>query len=150
MSQKYYVRTMGISNLARPLALVIGVVLTSAAASPALAQSANQYQKACDGDLPACTSLGLAYEQGSGVPLDLARAVALFQQACDGANAPGCFNLGIAYEHGSGAPRGTARAAALLQKACDGGEPRACAFLIAAAEATEYERACQRGDAAGL
>jgi len=130
VSQKYYVRTMGISNLARPLALVIGVVLTSAAASPALAQSANQYQKACDdGDLPACTSLGVAYAQGSGVPLDLARAVALFQKACDGGEPGGCNDLGVSYATGSGVPIDQTRSRALYLKACEGGEARGCENL---------------------
>ena len=37
-----------------------------------------------DGELLSCNVLGLMYETGAGVTRDLARAVALYERACDG------------------------------------------------------------------
>jgi TPR repeat protein len=63
------------------------------------------------------------------VPVDVAHAVQLFKQACDGGNAWGCAFLGSAYEKGEGVPADPVRAAELRKQACDGGGPEVCNSL---------------------
>lgn len=73
-----------------------------------------------------CLNLGLRHHFGTGVPKDLARAAALFQQACDGGVAMGCTNLGLLHDQGTGVPRDASRAAALHEKGCESGSAEAC------------------------
>jgi uncharacterized protein len=54
-----------------------------------------------------------------GLTKDPARAVTLFQRACDAGNMRGCTNLGLSYEIGQGGlPKSAVRAMALQQRAC--------------------------------
>ncbi len=103
----------------------------------------------------------MSYESGEGVTRDLARAVSLYQQACDGGEAAGCSNLGALYESGEGVPQNSAHAATLFQQACDGGYAPGCNNLGVmygkgegvtqdlARAASLYEQACYGGDAWG-
>jgi hypothetical protein len=65
---------------------------------------------------------------GEGGPADLARALGLAKDACDGGAPAGCYTLGRLVE-GHGAPGedpGNAKAIALYGKACDAGLALAC------------------------
>ena len=56
------------------------------------------------------------YDQGN-----FAKAVQLFQKACDGGDASGCSDLGVLYANGQGVKQDYFKAVELYQKACDGG-----------------------------
>jgi TPR repeat protein/serine/threonine protein kinase len=130
--------------------------------SPA-ATSWQGLQLACDhGEAGKCLDLALMYQSGNLVQKDQARAVSLFQRACDGELARACNELGVAYRRGLGgvAPDET-RAAALYQRACDAGYAIGCNNLALvylrgvsvakdeARAATLFQHACEGGDAAG-
>jgi TPR repeat protein len=81
----------------------------------------------------ALSDLGDTYMHGKGVPKDPARAVALYEQACDGDDARGCSRLAYAYAHGRGAAVDEARAVALYRRSialftpsCDKGDAQDC------------------------
>ena len=73
------------------------------------------------GDAVGCALLGLIYEQGRGVPRDLARAVAQYDRACAAGHARSCLTLAAMHE-GEGAA-----SAAAYRRACDAGSGFACA-----------------------
>jgi TPR repeat protein/tRNA A-37 threonylcarbamoyl transferase component Bud32 len=81
------------------------------------------------GDLKACSTLAGLYAAGVGVPQDDARAIALYQKACEGGEASACAGLGFMLKIGVGAARDDARAVTLFQKACTGGSPVGCGGL---------------------
>lgn len=63
------------------------------------------HRERCDnGELLSCNLLGLMYETGAGVTRDLARAVALYQRACDGGVMVGCTRLQLTRRNGPDAP----------------------------------------------
>ena len=64
---------------------------------------------------------GLVEACQEGVPQDLAPAASLYLQACDGGEMQGCFDLAESYRTGDGAPQNLARAVILYQRACAGG-----------------------------
>jgi TPR repeat protein len=81
----------------------------------------------------ACMELSRAYEAGTGVAKDGARAAALVKKAnglsqveCDKGSLDECVTLGLAYAWGNGLPKDVARAGALFKKACDAGEQSGC------------------------
>ncbi|WNG58125.1 hypothetical protein F0U59_27775 [Archangium gephyra] len=78
-------------------------------------------------DISSCHRLGEAHRLGQGVEKDLAKAVALYQQACSDQDARGCSNLGVAYEKGQGVEKDLAKAVVLYQQACSGQDARAAA-----------------------
>lgn len=95
----------------------------------------SRLQRLCDGgDMGACTDLGIIYEDGTGVPVDLVHGTQLYQKACDGNYARGCANLGLAFYNGLGVAMNRERAADFFQKGCDLGSGRACTNL-----GTQYE-----------
>jgi len=51
-----------------------------------------------EGSADSCSNLGALYREGKVVAKDLARAVTLFNKACDGGSPRGCFRLASAYE----------------------------------------------------
>jgi TPR repeat protein len=139
------------------LSITLGL-LAGVGCTPALVG----HQGACaGGEAEGCAKLGDTYEQGRGVPKDLAHAAQLFKQACDGGDARGCTNLGVMYYKGEGVPRDLARAAELYKQACNGGDALGCTNLgvmyykgqgVAKdlARARElYQRACDGGNALG-
>jgi TPR repeat protein len=77
----------------------------------------------------ACTQLGVRYENGDGVPMDLGRALALYQRGCAGGCAAGCFNQALLYATGKGVAQDLATAAKLYQRGCEGGNALACTNL---------------------
>jgi TPR repeat protein len=56
----------------------------------------------------------------------MARARALFDQACKYGDAAGCYIAGIMFRKGDGGARDEVRAQALLDQACKGGVARGC------------------------
>ncbi|MDU8913618.1 tetratricopeptide repeat protein [Aestuariicoccus sp. MJ-SS9] len=98
------------------------------------ATAARFWRFACEnGNAPGCTNLGIRYERGDGVDLDLPRALALYEQACSMNEATGCYYTGWSLRDGIGEVRDSQRALDFFRKACEMGEDRACG----AAEALE-------------
>jgi TPR repeat protein len=106
----------------RGLALLLAGCATASSSTPAKQTPAATTKKAEPHDLQAgcdagryadCVDLGNDYEDGKGVPKDLARAHALWQRACDGGNGVGCLNLGNHLRDGTGMPADVVRARAV-------------------------------------
>lgn len=105
----------------------------------------------------ACGELAQRYDQGNGVPTDLAKGVALFSKGCDGGAAWSCGKLAFRLETGRGTVRDLPRAIALYERACAAGEAWCCAnrgVLAAGGEdgprddaraARWYDTACRGG-----
>jgi TPR repeat protein len=94
------------------------------------AEAARLYTLACDaGDAAACDQLAGRYNNGQGVPRDLARAVPLYQRACDGGIDGACLRLGVMYEMGYGVAPDPARAAQIYRTLCDKGVATGCSNL---------------------
>lgn len=139
--------------------LLLAVLATVLTAAPVASQSAEDlYQSACDdGELEACTVLGLMFESGTRVPRNLVRAVDLYETACQGGEPGACVNLGSLYEAGDPVPRDVARAADLYRRGCNGGQLLGCDDLGGVLERGDgvprdfsaavalYERACDGG-----
>jgi len=95
-----------------------------------LADAVRAFKIDChEGGAEACSALGVMNELGVGVPLNAARAVALYDRACKVGNTRGCANLGVARSLGIGVARDAAAGAQLLIPACDQGDARACSYL---------------------
>ncbi|WP_085905709.1 tetratricopeptide repeat protein [Kiloniella majae] len=77
-----------------------------------------------------CSNLGMMYKYGNAVELDHAKAVALFQEACDRKGRHGCHNLGIMYEDGTGLNQSSDKAASLFKKNCSGGFKPSCNYQL--------------------
>ena len=79
------------------------VVFLGLLACPLAGQDAQtEHRKACDlGELLSCNVLGLMYETGAGGTRDLARAIGLYQQACDRGVTEGCTRLRLTRESGA-------------------------------------------------
>ncbi len=123
------------------------------------------YRRSCVelSDGRGCYGLGDLYLLGLGVTADFAKALSLFNQACDRRYAPACKNLGTLYIEGIVAhdyqpdPRG----AEYMRRGCEDGDAEACLFYgdfleqgrgVAqdAAKAKEsFRRACDKGDKRG-
>jgi uncharacterized protein len=125
---------------------------------------ADGVQFLCDhGILQGCFSLGMRYLIGHewDVRKDDAKAVQLFQTACDGGEERSCTQLGLMNADGTGVQRDGAKAFHLFQKACDGGEPKGCSELGVMYETGRavrkdrprafhlYQQACRNGMAIG-
>jgi TPR repeat protein len=94
------------------------------------ASAAALYLRSCRFEHPdGCSALGYMYEQGRGVPRDVAVAATLYERACRGGNGRACASLGAMYRVGLDVPRDDARAAALLRQACERGDGDGCAGL---------------------
>lgn len=73
-----------------------------------------------------CASLGGRYQEGNGVPHDLAAAAKYYQLGCDANDAASCHLIGQAYLIGAGVARDVERAMPLLQGACELGDAHGC------------------------
>jgi TPR repeat protein len=78
-------------------------------------------QRAASGDRDAQTALGTLYETGDGVPLDPARAVALYREAANAGHVGAQINLATMYLDGAGVARSSAAAVEWLTRAADRG-----------------------------
>jgi TPR repeat protein len=112
--------------------VVIGVVVAVLGGCPGPLESTlpaeasrtlREEARACDeGDSISCSNVAQAYEVGDGVPVDVARAEAMYRVACDGGAWLACINLAAMLES-----KGLSDvASALLSKACEGGEALGC------------------------
>jgi TPR repeat protein len=113
------------------------------------------------GESEACVTLADALHRGvTPEGWDEARASRLYQAACEAGYLPGCTGLGDMYESGHGVDKDPEQAARLFDHACPG-DPKACnlrGVLNQSGElgppdlsivATWYQKACDRGYAAG-
>lgn len=81
----------------------------------------------CDGgSAQACFDLGVQYENGRGVAVDLNKAAALYQKTCDARWADGCQKLGDLHWYGIGVKTDKQKGAALLKEGCALGCQWAC------------------------
>lgn len=86
-------------------------------------QTLSDLQRRADaGDGDAQTALGTLYETGDGVPLDPARAAALYRAAATAGHAGAHINLATMYLDGVGVPRDPAAAVEWLTRAADRGD----------------------------
>ena len=93
-------------------------------------KAAALYTARCDGgDAKACYSLGVQYEDGEGVAVDLGKAAALYQKACDANEGDACESLGEMYLYGIGFKEDQAKGKTLWQKGCGLGSQWSCQRL---------------------
>ena len=78
-----------------------------------------------EGNVRAQFMMGTIYEQGLGVPKDLATAARWYRQAAEGGNPSAQYNLGVFYQFGKGVPKDAAEAARWYLKAANQGHGRA-------------------------
>lgn len=108
---------------------------------PSTCASVGACTKECDAShANACTRLGLRYAGGDGVPTDEARALALYQKACDAGDGEGCQVAGATLLYtGDPAAKGYFnRAAYLYRRACDAGDGASCGELGVIVEAGSH------------
>jgi TPR repeat protein len=93
-----------------------------------LSRAAQLYEGACrEGAMQGCVGLGRLLATGRSLPRDEKRALALFQQACDGQDRWGCKKLGDAYRDGlAGVAADDAKTQDAYERACRLGEMRGC------------------------
>src|ERR1700677_3786070 len=82
---------------------------------------ADTQAKAATGDPEAEFLLGRAYAHGQGVPINMAKAAALFEQSANQGNAKAQNNLGALYLHGTGVKADPVIAMKWFQKSADQG-----------------------------
>jgi hypothetical protein len=70
-------------------------------------------------------NVGVAYQQGRGVPLDRAQAAVWYRKAAEQGFASAQLNLGAAYYEGQGVPQDYAQAAVWFRKAAEQGDAAA-------------------------
>ena len=100
----------------------LAVVLETDATVADLARAVTLYTRAAqDGYIPATVSLGVLYQNGTGVDQDYARAKALYEAGVAAGSAQAQNNLGLLYVRGNGVAQDYARAATLFQAATDQG-----------------------------
>jgi TPR repeat protein len=78
-----------------------------------------------EGDARAQFMMGTIYEQGLGVPMDLATAARWYRLAAEGGNPSAQYNLGVFYQFGKGVPKDPKTAAHWLLLAAEQGHGRA-------------------------
>jgi TPR repeat protein len=91
-----------------------------------MAQAIAWYRKAADqGDAIAQSQLGVAYEQGTGVPQDYLQAADWYRKAAEKGLAEAQYGLGFLYLHGKGVPKDDTQATTWMLKAAEQGETKA-------------------------
>jgi TPR repeat protein len=102
---------------------MLRLVLCTALLTTALAAQTltDLERRAAAGDRDAQTALGTLYETGDGVPLDPARAAALYRQAATAGHIGAQINLATMYLDGAGVARDAAAAVEWFTRAADGG-----------------------------
>ncbi|MEE2786429.1 MAG: tetratricopeptide repeat protein, partial [Myxococcota bacterium] len=85
-------------------------------------------QRACRGDIDkACYNLGILFNEGKGVPVDLGRAGGAFKRACDLELGSGCRQLGLILGQ-RGPWYDAATAAQLFARGCEFNDALACTY----------------------
>jgi uncharacterized protein len=106
-----------------------GVMHVQSEDRSAWGQAVPFWERACEQQHgSACFRLGKLYEEGWGIPQDLARAVVLHRRACEMGNGSGCASLGEMYAEGRGVHRSCTKALPLYEQACQSGVTIACAW----------------------
>ena len=67
-------------------------------------------EKAYEGDTKAMNNLGVCYERGTGVKVNLGMAFEWYMKAAELGDVYGCFNVGECYYHGKGVEQNTEQA----------------------------------------
>ncbi len=81
----------------------------------------------CDRGLASgCALLAARVEHGDRVPMDLTRAVVLYERARELRDAPSCVSASRMHASGAGVPPSRTRQLDLLSKACVGGDATSC------------------------
>jgi TPR repeat protein len=81
------------------------------------------------GDGSACSALAWILESGTGVPADLTRAAAFYQQSCEKKDQAGCVRFAWLQARGEGVPKDEAGGMAALDRICSEGFLEACTQL---------------------
>jgi uncharacterized protein len=119
-----------VQNVGKPETMVVVTEpgkVNSASATPASAQAAALYRKACDGGSAiGCRNLALMYSAGNGVSQSYAQAATLYRKGCNGGDAGSCSNLGLLYANGSGVSQDYTQAVTLYRKGCDADDRTGC------------------------
>ena len=110
----------------------MGTIYETAGAARArwLAKARPALEKRCKaGDAEHCYYLGIAFERGTGAPIDGKRSLAAYQRACDLGFVLGCTNLAGNYLKGTGTAANAVKAAQIYTQACRRGDDLACYWL---------------------
>jgi len=114
-------------------AVAVAFLIVGGGAPAEAKDDPKELESSCDaGDLEACVILGRMFENDArhdNVPIDLARAVSLFQKACDGEFSKGCYELGTCYRLGQGVQQDAALASSILEQACSLGNNSGCRWV---------------------
>lgn len=73
-----------------------------------------------------CNNLGTIHDSGDGVALNSRKAIAFYNEACNGGNALGCYNLGYLYQTSDEVRQNKSKDICLYTRACDGGYKSGC------------------------
>ena len=73
-----------------------------------------------------CRELGTMYFYGFGVPLNVSKAVVLYQQTCEQKDSEACLSLSELYSTGINITKDENKAQILFEKACSGGFVESC------------------------
>jgi len=79
-------------------------------------------EKAYEGDTKAMNNLGVCYERGTGVKVNLEMAFEWYMKAAELGDVYGCFNVGECYYHGKGVEQNSELAFEWYMKAADKGD----------------------------
>ena len=79
-------------------------------------------EKAYEGDTKAMNNLGVCYERGTGVKVNLGMAFEWYMKAAELGDVYGCFNVGECYYHGKGVEQNAELAFEWYMKAADKGD----------------------------
>ena len=79
-------------------------------------------EKAYEGDTKAMNNLGVCYERGTGVKVNLEMAFEWYMKAAELGDVYGCFNVGECYYHGKGVEQDAVKAFEWYMKAADKGD----------------------------
>ena len=74
-------------------------------------------EKAYEGDTKAMNNLGVCYERGTGVKVNLEMAFEWYVKAAELGDVYGCFNVGECYYHGTGVPQDERKGLKWIHKA---------------------------------
>ena len=94
--------------------------------------------KCSAGDGQACWDVAMIYDNGDGVPKDLAKAWPYLEKACRANHLRGCHEAALWLEYGAGVVEDRARAAEMFGETCERGYSKACAYAGDLYERGEY------------
>ena len=103
-------------------------------------------EKAYEGDTKAMNNLGVCYERGTGVKVNLELAFEWYLKAAELGDVYGCFNVGECYYHGKGVEQNSELAFEWYMKAADKGDMQsqvnvANAYYLSNGTETDHHKA---------